>query len=178
MKILNLYHSQTGNTKEIALRISSALKNSNHEVILLQAEKNLKIDLLDYDFIFAGSGVYQWLPGKPMLDFLRNQRKENAEAGNIKPCSPKRSNKKAVIYCTYAGTHTGINEAIPAVKFSGQLFDHLGFTILDEWYFIGDFKDESMKKLNTGGRMGNITGRPNEQDLEKIEQRVQAIINV
>ena len=26
---------------------------------------------------------------------------------------------KTVIYCTYGGTHTGINEAIPAVKYMG-----------------------------------------------------------
>jgi len=178
MKILNLYYSQTGNTLKIARKISSALENSGHKITLLEAAKNLEVDLLSYDFIFAGSGVYQWLPGKPMLDFLRNKRKENAEAGNITPCSPKISNKKAVIYCTYAGVHTGINEAIPAVKFCGQLFDHLGFTILDEWYFIGDFKDANMKKLNIGGRFGDITGRPNKQDLEEIEQRVNAIINV
>ena len=178
MKILNLYYSQTRNTEKIAYRISSALKNSGHEITMIKAEKNLKIDLLNYDFIFAGSGVYQWLPGKPMLDFLRNQRKENSDKENITLCSPKLPNKKAVIYCTYAGIHTGISEAVPAVKFSGQLFDHLGFTIVGEWYFLGEFKDENMKKLNIGGRFGDISGRPNEQDLKEIEQKIKEIINI
>ena len=178
MKILNLYYSQTGNTEKIAHKISSALENCGHEITMVKAEKNLRIDLLHYDFIFVGSGVYQWLPAKPMLDFLRNQRKENSDKGNIKLCSPRLPGKKAVVYCTYAGIHTGINEAVPAVKFSGQLFDHLGFTIVDEWCFIGGFKDESMKDLNIGGKFGNITGRPSEHDLKEIEQKVKAIINV
>lgn len=178
MKILNLYYSQTGNTEKNAHRISSALKNSGHETNIIKAEKNLKIDLLSYDFIFAGSGVYQWLPGKPMLDFLRNQRKENSDKGNINLCSPRLPGKKAVIYCTYAAIHTGMSEAVPAVKFSGQLFDHLGFTIVDEWYFLGEFKDENMKKLNSGGKVGDISGRPSEQDLREIEQKVKTIINI
>jgi len=178
MNILNLYYSQTGNTEKIAHRISSALKNSGHEITLIKAEKNLNIDLLNFDFIFAGSGVYQWLPGKPMLDFLRNQRKENSEKGNISMCSPRLPNKKAVIYCTYAGIHTGINEAVPAVKFRGQLFDHLGFSIVDKWYFPGEFKDENMKKLNFGGRFGNISGRTSDQDLKKIEEKVKTIIKI
>jgi hypothetical protein len=86
--------------------------------------------------------------------------------------------KKTVIYYTYADIHTGINEAVPAVKFIGQLFDHLGFTIVDEWYFIGDFKDEHMKKLNIGCRFGDITGRPSEHDLKQIEQKVKSILNI
>lgn len=178
MNILNLYYSQTGNTQKIAETIASALEAEGHRLTTVRAEKHLDIDLLSFDFIFAGSGVYQWLPGKPMLDFLRQKRQENAERGNIAACSPKRPGKKAVIYCTYGGVHTGIHEAIPAVKFCGQLFDHIGFTIVDEWYYVGDFKETAMKKMNQGGRMGNISGRPNAQDLEEIAQRVRAIITV
>ena len=93
------------------------------------------------------------------------------------PCSPRLPDRSAVIYCTYGGVHTGINEAIPAVKFCGQLFDHLGFTILDEWYFVGDFKTEDMYNYNTGGRHGDITGRPDERDLEEVEERIKDILN-
>ncbi|MCX5908895.1 MAG: hypothetical protein NTY64_17400 [Deltaproteobacteria bacterium] len=31
-----------------------------------------------------------------------------------------------LIFCTYSGPQTGINEAIPAGKFAGQFFEHLG----------------------------------------------------
>jgi hypothetical protein len=178
MRILNLYHSQTGNTQKIALRIAETAQRLGHSVDTLQAAKELEADVLGYDFFFVGSGVYQWLPGKPMLDFLRATRQRYSQAGAIRPCSPRLAGRRAVIYCTYGGVHTGINEAVPAVKFCGQLFDHLGITVLDEWYFIGDFKSDEFRRHNTGGRFGDITGRPDEHDLKEVSERVQAILTV
>ena len=178
MRILNLYHSQTGNTEKIALRIADTATRLGHTVDTLAAAKELEVDLLGYDFFFVGSGVYQWLPGKPLLDFLRAARQRYSQAGHISPCSPRLTGKRAVVYCTYGGVHTGINEAVPAVKFCGQLFDHLGITVLEEWYYIGDFKDEAFKKHNTGGRFGDISGRPDERDLQEISGRVRATLTV
>jgi len=178
MRILNLYHSQTGNTEKIALEIARCAAARGHSVETMRAARDLEADVLAYDFFFVGSGVYQWLPVKPLLDFLRASRQRYAQAGLIRHCSPRRAGKRAVIYCTYGGVHTGINEAVPAVKFCGQLFDHLGITVLDEWYFIGDFKSEEFKKHNTGGRFGDITGRPDEHDLKDVYERVQAILTV
>jgi hypothetical protein len=109
---------------------------------------------------------------------LRASRQRYSQAGHIRPCSPRLPGKRAVIYCTYGGVHTGINEAVPAVKFCGQFFDHLGITVLDEWYFIGDFKSDEFKRHNTGGRFGDITGRPDERDLKEVSERVQAILIV
>lgn len=113
-----------------------------------------------------------------MLDFLRNSRQRYADAGAIRPCAPRLNGKKAVIYCTYAGVHTGINEAVPAVKFTGQLFDHVGFSIVDEWYVVGDFQQEGFAAMNTGGRYGTITGRPDERDLDDIAHRVRGILKL
>ena len=176
MRIINFYYSQTGNTEKIARKIDDTLCAMGHEVETLQAAKGMEIDFLKYDFVFAGSGVYQWLPGKPMLDMLRSHRQKYSDEGKMRPCSPRLPDKKAVIYCTYAGVHTGINEAVPAIKFTGQLFDHLGFVIVAEWYFMGDFKTEQMKHLNAVGRMGDITGRPDEHDLKDVEELVTGII--
>jgi len=39
MKISNLYYSQTGNTEKIARKISLAIKNSGHEITMIEAEK-------------------------------------------------------------------------------------------------------------------------------------------
>lgn len=178
MRILNLYHSQTGNTRKIALRIAEAAASLGHTVDTLEASKDLDPDLLGYDFFFVGSGVYQWLPGKPMLDFLRASRQRYSQAGHIRPCSPRLPGRHAVIYCTYGGVHTGINEAVPAVKFCGQLFDHLGITVIDEWCYIGDFKDAAFKQHNTAGRFGDITGRPDERDLQEISARVKALLTL
>ena len=178
MRIINFYHSQTGNTEKIARKIDDTLYAMGHEVETLKVEKGMEIDFLKYDFVFVGSGVYQWLPGKPMLDILRGHRQKYSDEGKICPCSPCLPDKKAVIYCTYSGVHTGINEAVPAIKFTGQLFDHLGFVIIAEWYFIGDFKTERLKHLNAVGRIGDITGRPDEHDLKEVEELVRAIIKV
>lgn len=178
MRILNLYYSQTGNTEKIARCIAETAASLGHGVDTRQAAKDLALDLTAYDFAFAGSGVYQWLPGKPMLDFLRATRQRLSQAGLIRPCSPRLPGKHAVIYCTYGGVHTGISEAVPAVKFCGQLFDHLGITVLDEWYYVGDFKDAAFAAHNTGGRFGDITGRPDERDLREIAARVRAILTV
>jgi len=131
MRILHFYFSATGNTKKAAAAIDQTLAALGHEVASFAIGKDSgDFDLLDYDMVFAGSGVYQWLPGKPMLDFLGRLLKKYAESGEIKPAAPRRPGKKAVVYCTYGGVHTGVNEAVPAVKYMAQLFDHLGFDIL------------------------------------------------
>ena len=79
------------------------------------------------------------LPGKGLQEFIAARLAYYAAAGEIKPASPRRPGKKVVAYCTYGGAHTGSNEAVPAVKFMGQLFDHLGFEIVAEWYYIGAY---------------------------------------
>ena len=84
-----------------------------------------------------------------------------------------------VVYCTYGGAHTGSNEAVPAVKFMGQLFDHLGFEIVAEWYFIGEYPAHGrMKDYSALGRLGNIKGRPNDADLEEVAERVVGVLRV
>ena len=176
MRIINVYYSQTGNTEKIARKIDDTLCAMGHEVETLQAAKGKEIDFLKYDFVFANFVVYELLPGKAILDMLRSHSHKYSDEGKMRSCSPRIPDKKAVIYCTYAGVHTGIHEAVPAIKFTGQLFDHLGFVIVAEWYFIGDFKTEQMKHLNAVGRMGDITGRPDEHDLKDVEELVTGII--
>ena len=101
-----------------------------------------------------------------------------AKLGEVKPCSPRRPSCGCVIYCTYGGVHTGINEAVPAVKLMGQLFDHLGYGILGEWYVVGEYHPEAMKSHSVVGRLGDIRGRPNEADLKEVSERVKGILGV
>ncbi len=176
MKVLNLYYTLSGNTEKVANRIERTVQDMGHEINKVKVTSNTdEVDLLDYDFVFNGSGVYQWLPGRPMMDLFDNLREKYNDSGGIKPGSPKQEDKKAVIYCTYGGMHTGKNEAIPAVKYMGQMFDHLGFFILDEWYIVGEYP-ENNEVASTQGRLGNIKNRPDERDLEEIEERVRGII--
>jgi flavodoxin len=177
MRVLNLYFSTTGNTEKMAKQIEKAAKDAGHEVETVKITKNAEVDVLAYDFVFVGSGVYTWLPGKPMMEFLGHTRERYGQLGEIKPSSPRRAGKKAVVYCSFGGGHTGINEAMPAAKFMGQLFDHLGYEVVSEWFFVGEFHGR-LQHLSTTGRLGNIEGRPNEADLQDIYQRVLGILGV
>src|SRR6056297_443936 len=179
MHILNLYCTSTGNTRKVAETIDKTLEKAGHRVESVAVSKDIEdVDLLDYDMVFAGSGVYEWLPGKALQTLCGILRRKYVDLGEIKPASPKRPDKKAVIYCTYGGVHTGINEALPAVKWMGQLFDHLGYLILDEWYVPGEYVPEKMQAMSEKGRMGDIRGRPNEQDLNAVAQKVKGILKV
>ncbi len=120
MNVLNLYFSSTGNTEKVALTIEKAIRDLGERVDTLKmTRKDMEMDILNYDFIFAGSGVYGQLPGEAVMGLFRSLIQKYAQKGEIVPCSPRRPTAKAVIYCTYGGTHTGINEAIPAVKYMG-----------------------------------------------------------
>ncbi len=176
MKILNLYFSATGNTEKVAKRIAATLLELGHQVETLKVTKDTDVEVLDYDLVFMGSGVYTWMPGKALVEFIGRQR-EKYRSGEIKPASPRRPGKRAVLYCTFGGGHTGANEAVPAVKYMGQLFDHLGYDILGEWYIVGEFHGK-LAHLTETGRLGNIKGRPNEADLLEVAEKVRGILRV
>jgi hypothetical protein len=179
MKILNIYFSSTGNTEKVANQITATVEKLGYEVDTIKIRGDRDIDLLGYDFIFIGSGVYQWLPGKALQDFIAGRLSYYAKVQEIKFASPRRDHKRVVVYCTYGGAHTGVNEAVPAVKYMGQLFDHLGFEIIAEWYFIGEYPREGrFGDYSALGRLGNIEGRPNEADLKDVAERVTGVLRI
>ena len=177
MNVLNIFYSSTGNTEKVAVSIEETLKNLGHTVDTVKITTRTKqVDILKYPFVFVGSGVYRQFPGKPLMTLFTNLLQEYMKKGNIKLASPRRVASNVVVYCTYGGTHTGINEAIPAVKYMGQLFDHLGYTIAGEWYVVGEYRPpEKFKKHSISGRLGDIRGRPNEQDLKEVSEMVKGI---
>lgn len=178
MKALNIYFSATGNTEKIAKQIEKTLREHGVEVDSFKVPGGDALpDILAYDLVFAGSGVYTWLPGKPMLELCGKLREKYVREGEIKPASPRRQGMKAVVYCTYGGAHTGINEAIAAVKYMAQLFDHLGYEVLAEWYFVGEYHGK-LRSHSLSGRLGNIEGRPNEADLKEASEKVAGILRV
>jgi hypothetical protein len=141
-------------------------------------DENIDVDILKYDFVFTGSGVYSQLPGIPLMDLHRRLLQKYSAAGEVKPASPKRSSAQVVVYCTYGGVHTGINEAIPAVKYIGQLYDHLGYTIVGEWYVVGAYRTEALLNRSIDGRLGDIRGRSNEANLQDVAEKVKEILKV
>ena len=57
-----------------------------------------------------------------------------------------------------------VNLSDGALKF----LEHLGFAVLDEWYVVGEF--HGSEELSIRGRLGDIRGRPNEEDLREVKQ--------
>lgn len=55
-----------------------------------------------------------------------------------------------------------------------NIFEHIGFTVLDEWYTVGEYKNN--EENSTRGRLGNIKGRPNEDDLLEIENKTKGVL--
>jgi hypothetical protein len=177
MNILNIYFSSTGNTEKVALKIQETLIESVHNVETLKiTSEDDSVDVLKYDLVFVGSGVYGQLPGIPLMDLHRRLLQKYSGEGEVKPVSPRRSSAWAVVYCTYGGVHTGINEAIPAVKYMGQLYDHLGYTIVGEWYVVGAYRTEALRDRSIEGRLGDIRGRPSEADLQEVAEKVKGIL--
>ena len=173
MRILNLFYSATKNTEKVAKQIHEVVEELGYSIDTVNVTSpELDVDILLYDLIFVGSGVYGTLPGRPLIGLLRRLLKHYIEVGEVKPASPRRPSAYTVIYCTYGGAHTGINEAIPAVKLMGQLGDHLGYTIVSEWYFVGEFLTENLRDHSVNGRLGDIRGRPNQHDLGEVREKV------
>ena len=95
-------------------------------------------------------------------------------AGDVKPGAPKLPGKTAVVFITYSGPHTGIREATPAGEYLGQLFEHIGFGETAKWYIIGEFHKNEV--LSTKGSLGDIRGRPNREDLDRVAGDVRRLI--
>lgn len=179
MKILNLYCSRTGNTGKIAATIAAAAYGLGHDVrsVRIQAEPETEtVEMLDYDAVFIGSGVYSWLPPQPMYRFITKQHERYAARGLIRPNSPRLPGKTAVVYATFGGPHTGMNEGLITPKFLGQLPDHLGFEVVAEWLFPGEFKVPGYTQYSVGGRLGDLRGHPDEDDLRRAAQMTTKIL--
>ena len=170
LKALIVYFSATGNTKKVAQAILNTLKRERVRTTFLQVKEAAKEELYDYDLVFLGSPSINWLPAEPVVQFIKEKFKLHRERGDVKLGAPKIPGKSAIVFCTYSGPHTGVNEAVPTVKYMGQFLEHLGFEIAGEWCVIGEFHGN--EPASTVGKLGDIRGRPNEQDLMKVENDV------
>lgn len=174
LKALIIYWSGTGNTEKVANVIQRSLEQEKVKTTLSKIKEAAEEDLYGYDLVFLGSPSFMWAPPQPVQRFVKAKMKHYREQGNIKLCAPKVPGKTAVVFCTYSGPHTGVNEAIPAGKWAGQFFEHLGFEVAGEWYIVGEF--HGREDYSTRGKLGDIRGRPNEQDLAQVESDVCQLI--
>ena len=170
---LVIYWSKTGNTEKVAFAVKEGLEKAGVKVAVKKPEEAADVDFFDYDLVCVGSPSLEWHPAKPLADFLKSRLSNYRTQGQVKVGAPKVPGKNALIFCTYSGPHTGLNEATPAVKYMGQFFEHIGFTIIDEWYVLSEF--HGWEEGNIKGRMGDIRGKPTEEDLLRIRKDAEVI---
>jgi flavodoxin len=168
-----VYWSKTGNTEKVANEIKKGLEESSVKVTITRPEDAEDLDFFGYDLVCIGFPSYQWQPPKPMADFLQKKFTEYRKQGKVKLGATKVAGKNALVFCTYSGPHTGVSEAVPAGKYVGQFFEHLGFNVLDEWYVLSEF--HGSEENSTKGKMGDIRGKPNTEDLRKIKKETQKL---
>lgn len=171
-KALILYCSNTGNTAKVAKAVEAGLSEGGMQTTMTKYEDAGDVDYFDYDLVCVGSPTYSFTVPVPFNEFLKKKFTFYREAGKIVPGSP-RVGKKALVFCTYSGPHTGIAEAIPTGLYMGQFFDHIGFDVLDYWYVLCEFVGR--EDLSTKGCMGDIRGLPTEQNLKDIREKARNI---
>jgi len=173
MKALVLYDSLGGNTEKVADRIHKTLAQGGVESEFIKVAVDTDIDLYDYDLLFLGSPVIAWGPTNTMRDFVMGKLRDYHK-DRIKPSAPLRPGKFGVSFCTFSGTHIGESEAVPLTKWFSSFLGHLGCLVMAEWNIVGQFHNK--EDVNINGRLGDIRGRPNENDLMDVENRVNGLL--
>ena len=168
MKAMIIYWTAGGNTEKVALAIRDGLQMAGATVSLCKVQDAAEVDLYAYDLVCVGFPSYQWSPPEPMDRFLKAKFEAYRKKHRIVVAVPKLPRKHALVFCTYSGQHTGLREAVPAGLYAGQFFEHLGFTVLGEWYVVGQFHGN--EEANTRGPLGDIRDRPNAQDLARVRE--------
>jgi flavodoxin len=166
--------SKTGNTERVANAIKQGLIDANFQVHLVKPEEAEDIDYFDYDLVCVGAPTYSWHLPEPMNAFLKKKFAAYRQQGKVKPSAPKVSGKNALVFVTYSGPHTGLDEATPVGKDIRQYFEHIGFTVIDEWYILSEF--HGSLENSTQGRMGDIRGKPTAADLLEIKEKAKNLI--
>ena len=174
MRSLIIYWSKTGNTAKVADRIQHTLVEQGATADLLTVTEAQDLDWFDYDLVCLGFPSHGWQPPKPVSDYLTRRFAAYRQKGLIKLGAPRCPGTQAIVFCTYSGPHTGLAEAIPAGKYAQQFFDHVGITVLDEIYVVGEF--HGSEELSTQGYLGDTRGRPNEADLAVVARRISQLI--
>jgi hypothetical protein len=161
--------SRTGNTGKAARALQDGLEESGLEVEYLQLTEAGDLDWFDYDLVCVAFPVYRWSPPQPVDQWLSMRFRAYGTNERVRVGAPKIAGKHAVILVTYSGPHTGIREAVPAALYAEQFFEHLGFTILDPVYVVGEYHGSGAR--STQGPLGDTRGRPNVRDLAEVRQR-------
>ena len=145
------------------------------------------MEFYDYDLVFLGSPDIEWLPTKNMVEFLKKKMLEHRMRDDILPSAPILPGKFAVCFASFCGAHTGVSEVLSVTQWLASFLEHMGYLILDKIHIPGEMRnfgqakgwmnEERLRHLNTCGRLGNIEGRPNNQDLLGVAKQVRGILS-
>jgi flavodoxin len=171
-RVLVLYWSKGGNTRKVAETIHTTVQRHGLSSDIIEIKADLEINAFSYELVFVGAPVYFNLAPQPVMKFLQTLR---SRAANL-AAGPEKPGHYAVVFCTYGGGHTGVDEAIPLLKYMGQVFEHEGIRVVEEWPVVGDFPEINDPHYNTAGRLGNVTGRPNANDLQVVAEQVSGLL--
>ncbi len=173
LRAIVLFWSAGGNTRKVAEALHATLGELGLTAELREIDDGLSISYYDWDLILLGAPVYQFLPPKPVMAFLKDRSRTG---GQVSLAAPERAGRFGVVFCTYSGPHTGIREAVPALKYMGQFLEHAGIPVVDEWAVVGEFHGDAHARSNLEGRLGDIRGRPNEGDLKEVSEKLRGLL--
>lgn len=169
-KALIIYYSRTGNTEKVARAIERGLRKGGLEPTIKKVSEALGEDYYDYDLVCFGTPVMHALPPPPVMKLIHKKFGEYRELpSEVRVPAHPIPGKYALVFVTFSGPHVGVAEALPAGKLLVQEFLHLGFDVKGEWYVVGEFHGE--KVLSIRGFPGDTRGRPNAEDLARIEEK-------
>jgi len=169
-KALIIYFSSTGNTQKVAFAIERGLRKGGLEPTIKRVSEAFDEDYYDYDLVCFGTPCFHALPPPPVIKLVhKNFARYRKHPSEVRVPARRIPGKYALVFVTFSGPHVGVAEALPAGKLLVQEFEHLGFEVKGEWYFVGEF--HGWKQGSTRGKMGDIRGRPNAEDLVRIEEK-------
>ncbi|HSV48811.1 MAG TPA: flavodoxin domain-containing protein [Candidatus Acidoferrales bacterium] len=171
---LIVYWSKTGNTEKVDNTIKQGLEEAKVEVTLKRPEEAENLDYFAYDLVCVGCPSYNWHTPEPMARFLKKKFDFYRENGKVRLGAPQVDGKRAVVFVTYSGPHTGIDEATPVGKDIGQYFEHIGIHVVAEWYVLSEF--HGAKEPNREGRLGDLRGKPDAEQLQNIKDKASQIL--
>jgi len=173
MKFLIAYHSDTENTKKVAICIKEGLIEEEQDVTLMNAKNIDPASLNSYDFLILGSGIYAKNIGKSIKQLLR-------KAPELPP--------KIACFQTYGNLiwypeafDRGIGKALRMhdVSIVDQFSccgDNLGMTLEQQKQLWASYPPEEAKSREEHAK--KIKGHPNAEDLENAKAFAKNLIKL
>ena len=147
MKVLITYNSvHRGNTEKIANAMASAI-----DADIMKYDEVDGYNILDYDLIGFGSGIYYGKANKKLMEFIDNL--------------PPVKNRKAFVFTTSGKGNPDYSSSL------GEKVSVNGFKV------IGEFSCKAFDAWGPLKLIGGINkGRPNAQDLENAEIFIKGLV--